>query len=134
MTARRLLVILFAAFTLHASQIEPLDLTALPRQSTLVVLGQVLSTRTTISSNGLYEKLSVVRVTALLRGKYTQPQVRVRTRSGLVFFDRHLEPDDSGVFFLKPSAYGDFESAYPNSFALFQKNTVRRLTVPPRGQ
>ena len=130
MTAR-LLVVLLAAVALDASQIEPLDLKALPGQSTLVVIGQVVSTRTTISSNGLYEKLSVVRITSVLQGKYAQKDVRVRTRSGLVFFDRHLEPGDSGVFFLKPSPYGDFGSAYPNSFALFQKQTVKPLQQVP---
>jgi hypothetical protein len=66
-----------------------------------------------------------VKVIAVLRGTYTERVLKVRTRTGLVFFDRHLEVGDAGVLFLKPSARGDFEAAYPGSFALFQEGTFK---------
>ena len=119
---RRWLVCLLLAIPAAAGTIEPMDLSRLRGQSSLVILGSVVGTRVTLDSPGVYEKLSVVRVVSVLQGTYTKPTLRVRTRTGLVFFDRHLEPKESGVLFLKPSQYGDagdYESAYPGSFALF---------------
>ena len=112
------------AVILLAGTIQPLDLKALPAQSSLIVTGHVLSTRTTLNDRGLFEKLSTVRVVTVLRGTWREHTLRVRTRTGLVFFDHHLAPGESGVFFLKPSPYGDFEAAYPGSFALFPGDTA----------
>lgn len=118
-------VAILAAVTLAATSIAPLDLSALPGQSTLIVTGYVLNTRTT-RNDSVFEKLSVVRVVSVLRGTAPKPPLHIRTRTGLVFFDRHLEPGDSGVFFLRPSENGTFEAAYPGSFALFQQGWVKR--------
>jgi hypothetical protein len=116
----------FAAASLGAGEIAPLDLTTLPKQASLVVTGYVMSTRITQSGSGVLEKISIVRVVSVLQGAYVESSLRVRTRTGLVFFDRHLDPGDTGVFFLKRISHGPFEAAYPGSFALFQRGTVKR--------
>ena len=109
-------------FLILASSIPPMDLNKLPGQASLVVLGRVTASRVT-NDRGFHEKVSTVRVVAVLRGAYREPSLRVWTRTGLVFFDRHLEAGDGGVFFLKVSPRGGFEAAYPGSFALFQEGT-----------
>ena len=113
------------------SQIEPMQLETLTDQSSLVVIGHVISSRTTQDTRGLLEKVATVRVVRVLRGTYSESVLRVRTRTGLVFFDRHLAAGDGGVLFLKPSARGDFEAAYPGSFALFPEGAFR-APAPPR--
>jgi hypothetical protein len=75
----------------------------------------------TQTGRAFHEKTATVRVVRVLRGTCTGEVLRVRTRTGLVFFDRHLEAGDAGVLFLKASPRGDFESAYPGGFALFEK-------------
>lgn len=121
-----IVVVVLGAMALAAGSISPLDLTALPGQSTLIVTGYVTSTRTVLDAPAVLEKRSVVRVVSVLRGTPPKPPLRIRTRTGLVFFDRHLQPGDSGVFYLKPSVDGTYEAAYPGSFALFQQGSVKR--------
>jgi hypothetical protein len=92
-------------------------------QATLVVIGTVIGTRTAEDTSAYTERLAMVRIVRVLQGTYTESTLRVRTRTGLVFFDRHLKVGDGGVLFLKASARGDFEAAHPGSFALFGKGT-----------
>jgi hypothetical protein len=105
-----------------------LNLKTLPKEASLVVVGAVISTRTTQNDRAFLEKLSTIQVGAVLHGQYTERILRIRTRTGLVFFDRHLEAGDGGVFFLKPSPRGDFEAAEPGAFALFEKGTFEPAT------
>lgn len=119
------LLTVFIAQAIRGGELEPMELKALPSQATVVAIGQVIRSRTTHDGPGFHEKLATVRVVAVLRGTYTEKVLKVRTRTGLVFFDRHLEVGDGGVLFLKPSPYGDFEAAYPGSFALFQEGTFK---------
>jgi len=108
-----------------ASQIEPLDLTTLNGQSTLVITGYVTGVRHMHSGRGLYEDTVTVRVTGVLRGKHAGQSLKLRVRQGLVFFDRPLSTGDSGVFFLKTTEDERFDAAYPGSFALFQNGAVK---------
>lgn len=132
-TQRRLAIALTALVTLtiRASTILPLDLKALPAQATLIVTGYVVETRTVHNDNVTLEKASTIRVVTVLKGTYTQRTLRVRTRTGLVFFDHHLRAGDSGVFFLKPSTGSNFEAAYPGSFALFEEGWVKPVAMAP---
>jgi hypothetical protein len=108
------------AFALLAGTIAPLDLNTLPAQSSLIVTGRVVDTRTIRNDDAVLEKLSTMRVATVLRGTFRERTLRIRTRTGLAFFDRHLVPGENGVFFLKPAPRGEFEAAYPGSFALFE--------------
>jgi hypothetical protein len=107
-----------------ASRIEPLDPAKLPAQSTLIVTGCVTDTRTTNDGPEGLHKISTIRVAAVLKGT-SMGTLRVRTRTGLVFFDRHLEVGESGVFFLKVGEGGVFEAAYPGGFALFREGRTK---------
>jgi len=111
---------LFAALIL-ASTLQPIDLNTLQKQSPLVVVGYVTATRTTLNAPAILEKRSALQVISVLRGSWGQRILHVRTRTGLAAFDRHLKPGDNGVFFLTPLPNGDFEAAYPGSFALFER-------------
>jgi len=79
----------------------------------------VVDSRVRQSGRGLLEKIATIKVVTTFYGTYSGKVIRVRTRTGLVFFDRHLAAGEGGVFFLKPSSRGDFEAAYPVSVALF---------------
>jgi hypothetical protein len=118
--------------TIHASSFLPLDLQTLPAQTTLIVTGYVVETRTIRGDKSTLEKLSTVRVVTVLKGTYAKRTLRIRTRTGFAFFDRHLRPGDSGVFFLTPSTGSDFEAAYPGSFALFENGAVAMPKVMHR--
>ena len=128
---RRLTRVLIPLLTIAIAQVirggtmVPMELKDLPGQASVVALGHVISVRTTQRDGAVLEKLATVKVIAVLRGTYTERALKVRTRTGLVFFDRHLEVGDAGVLFLKPSARGDFEAAYPGSFALFEEGTFK---------
>lgn len=111
------------------SEIALLNLAKLPNQSALVVTGYVIGTSTIRNDNAVLEKRSTVRIITVLRGTAPKGTLHIRTRTGLVFFDRHLLPGDSGVFFLKPAPGGMFEAASPGSFALFQQGTVAPPTA-----
>lgn len=126
---RRIILLLALALPAFGSTIMPMDLTELPGQSSLVILGYVSSTRTILDSPGILEKVSVIRVVTVLRGTYTKPTLRIHTMTGLIAFDQHLRPGDSGVFFLAATdrQKGDYESAYPGSFALFDRNDVKEM-------
>ena len=101
-----------------ASTMVPLDPARLPAQSSLIVTGCVTSTRV-VHTKPTYEELSTIEVAAVLKGTSAKT-IRVRTRTGLIFFDRHLKRGESGVFFLTPSEKGTYEAAYPQGFALFE--------------
>ena len=107
-----------------ASTIQPMDLTRLPSQSSLVITGYVRTVRT-MPDRTVRIKIATVRVVSVLRGNYSRRTLQVRTQVGLVGFDRELSAGDSGVLFLTPSSDGVFEAAYPGSFALFEKGTVK---------
>lgn len=126
MILSRILVVSFTfvvALALRGGGIAPMDLQALRGQSTLILLGEVVESRVKQNGHGLLEKVATIKVATTLYGTYSGKVIRVRTRTGLVFFDRHLVAGDGGVFFLKPSSRGDFEAAYPGSLALFQTGT-----------
>lgn len=119
----RILLVALVTLSASASQIEPMKLSELADRASLVVIGSVVDSTTTPNTRGFTEKIVTVKVAKVLKGAYAKPYLRVRTRSGLVFFDRHLAAGDGGVLFLKPSEKGTFEAAYPGSFALFQQGT-----------
>jgi hypothetical protein len=118
---------LLTGASLGASSIPPLDLTTLNAPSTLVVCGYVVKVTTIHDKVGIFEQHATLRIASVLRGTVTARTLRVRMRTGLVFFDRMLVKGDSGVFYLK-SVQGDlFEAAYPGSFALFRNGMVQPL-------
>ncbi|HEX7830263.1 MAG TPA: hypothetical protein VF787_11435 [Thermoanaerobaculia bacterium] len=121
----RLRVFLVALVTLSASasQIEPMKLSELTDRASLVVIGTVVGSKTTPDTRGFTETIVTVKIAKVMKGAYARPYLRIRTRSGLVFFDRHLAVGDGGVLFLKSSTNDAFEAAYPGSFALFQQGT-----------
>lgn len=130
MSTRHVVVLSFALLTatsLAATSIPPLDLTTLDAQSTLVVCGYVVKVTTIQDKNGIFEQHATLRVASVLRGTITARTIRVRMRTGLVFFDRMLVKGDSGVFYLKRVQNDLFEAAYPGSFALFRNGMVQPL-------
>lgn len=114
----RVLLVVFASAA-GGGTLVPIELRELSGRSTLIVVGHVVKTRTTRSDNATLEKVSTVQVDSVLRGTWGQPVLRIRTRTGLVFFDDHLKPGDQGVFFLTSTPGGLFEQAYPGSVAFF---------------
>ena len=102
-----------------ASTMIPLDPAKLPAQSPLIVTGCVTSTRIVGTKDTVREQMSTITVAAVLKGTSAKT-IRVRTRTGFLFFDRHLKRGESGVFFLKPAEKGTYEAAYPQGFALFR--------------
>jgi hypothetical protein len=116
-----------AGVSLGASSIAPLDLTTLDARSPLVVCGYVVKVTTIHDKAGLFEQHATLRIASVLRGTITARTIRVRMRTGLVFFDRMLVKGDSGVFYLNRVQGDLFEAAYPGSFALFRNDTVQPL-------
>lgn len=102
----------------------PLPVATIADRASLIVVGSVIGTRRVEEEKGLLETRVSVRVAAVLRGRFDpRKTLEVRTRSGLVFFDRRLERGDAGVLFLRPIGNGEYEAAYPGSFALFERGT-----------
>jgi hypothetical protein len=118
-------LLLLVALSARAGQIEPLDLAAIRDRSPLVVIGYVTRVRTTRNNNAGIEKVATVRVATVLRGAWREQTLTIRTRTGLLFFDRHFDEGDAGVFFLQPAGNGQFEAAYPGAFAMFERGTVK---------
>lgn len=110
----------------RATSIEPLDAGRVSASAPLVVTGYVLRRDLVHESHGLTEYSATVQVVDVLRGDRALERLRLRIRSSLVHFDRLVEPADSGVFFLRPAADGSFEAEYPGSFALFQRDRVKK--------
>ena len=121
-----LLALALAHLPARSSQIEAMDLRAATAGAPLVITGYVASRKLVQDSPGITEYEATVIVTGVLRGKPGLAKIRLRLRTGLVFFDRLVEPGDSGVFLLKPTEKGAYEAEYPGSFALFQPGTVKK--------
>ena len=120
-------VALLTCTSLNASSIPPLDLTTLDARSPLIVCGYVLRVTTIHDKAGIFEQHATLRIASVLRGTITARTIRVRMRTGLVFFDRMLVQGDSGVFYLNRVEGDLFEAAYPGSFALFRNGMVQPL-------
>jgi hypothetical protein len=130
MSKRHLVALSMALLTcasLGASSIPPLDLSTLDVRSSLVVCGYVVKVTTIQDKDGIFEQHATLRIASVLRGTITARTIRVRMRTGRVFFDRLLVKGDSGVFYLKRVQNDLFDAAYPGSFALFRNGTVQPL-------
>lgn len=109
-----------------STSIEPIDLQAVSATAPLVIAGYVSDCRLIFARSGVSEYEARVKVLGVLRGETAAATIRLTLRQSLVHFDRLVEKDDSGVFFLKPAQNGTYQAAYPGSFALFQSGTVKR--------
>ena len=115
----------FVCVTLFAGSVERLDVASIGARSTLIVTGTVTAVKPLPSTKGLSIQIVTVKVASVMKGVYRAATLTIRTRQGLVHFDRDLRRGDAGVFFLREGERGNFELAHPAAAALFE-----RLALP----
>ena len=102
-----------------ASQINPLDLSALAGKSEVIVVGSVEGVKRLDDSR---DEITI-RVADLLKGKAADKSITfpITCRGGLKDFDPELRVGDKGLFFLKEVKDGRSALTFFGSVALFPK-------------
>jgi len=105
--------------TARASQINPLDLSALAGKSEVIVIGSVEGVKRLDDSR---DEITI-RVADVLKGKAGGKSITfpITCRGGLKDFDPELRIGDKGLFFLKEVNDGRSALAFFGSVALFPK-------------
>jgi hypothetical protein len=103
----------------RASQINPLDLSALAGKAEVIVVGHVEGVKRLDDSR---DEITV-RIADILKGKAAGKTVTfpITCRGGLKDFDPALRAGDKGVFFLQAVADGKSRLAFFGSVAIFAK-------------
>src|SRR3954467_14643440 len=112
-------VLLIAGTHAGASQINPLDLSALAGKADVIVLGHVEGVKRLDDSR---DEITV-RIADVLKGKAATKTVTfpITCRGGLKDFDPELKVGDKGVFFLQPIEDGKSRLAFFGSVAVFAR-------------
>ena len=112
-------VSLIAGSHARASQINPLDLSALAGKAEVIVLGHVEGVKRLDDSR---DEITV-RIADVLKGKSTNKTVTfpITCRGGLKDFDPEMKVGDKGVFFLQPIEDGKARLAFFGSVAIFAR-------------
>ena len=112
-------VSLIAVLTPRASQINPLDLSALGGKAEVIVVGHVEAVKRLDDSR---DEITV-RIADVLKGKVAGKTVTfpITCRGGLKDFDPELKAGDKGVFFLQAVTDGKSRLAFFGSVATFAK-------------
>ncbi|MBO0700801.1 MAG: hypothetical protein J2P46_20570 [Zavarzinella sp.] len=102
-----------------ASQINPLDLSALAGKAEAIVLGQVEGVKRLDADR---DEITV-RIADVLKGKTADKTVTfpITCRGGLKDFDPELKVGDKGLFFLQAIEEGKSRLAFFGSVAIFPK-------------
>jgi hypothetical protein len=102
-----------------ASQISPLDLSALAGKAEVIVLGHVEGVKRLDDDR---DEITV-RIADVLKGKAADKTVTfpITCRGGLKDFDPELKVGDKGLFFLKAVQDGKSALAFFGSVAIFPK-------------
>src|SRR5262245_4902645 len=105
--------------TASASQINPLDLSALAGKSEVIVIGSVEGVK---QLDDARDEITI-RVADVLKGKAGDKTIAfpITCRGGLKDFDPELRVGDKGLFFLKEVKDGQSRLAFFGSVALFPK-------------
>jgi hypothetical protein len=105
--------------TASASQINPLDLSALAGKSDVIVIGNVEGVKRLDDSR---DEITV-RIADVLKGKADERTITfpITCRGGLKDFDPELRVGDKGLFFLQEVKEGRSALAFFGSVALFAK-------------